>query len=401
MSSKSPRTSRKVETPLDAGIHLLSAVRQIWEEARTQAARTVNTALVRANWLIGRQIVEAQQAGKSRAGYGEELVANLSRTLRAEYGGGFSLTGLKYMRAFFLNYPNLLPMGHAMRDEFSTGSISIEIGKGHALRDQFGQEAGWKPGMLHPSLSWMHYRALLKVDRQDARDFYEIEAIRNGWSGRALERQIDSLLFFRLAKSRDKNGMLALANEGIRVERPVDAIRDPYVLEFLNLPESHHLAETKLETALITKLQDFLLELGSGFAFVGRQKRITLDGDHFYPDLVFYRTRLKCYVVIDLKTAKLNHGDLGQMQLYVRYYDEEVADVGDNPTLGLILCTSKNDQVVRFVLGENDRQIFASRYKLHLPTEEELRAELDREMASLAVEPPSPITTVRERRNQR
>lgn len=202
-------------------------------------------------------------------------------------------------------------------------------------------------------------------------------------SSRALERQVDSLLFFRLSKSRDKKSVLTLANEGLQVEHPLDAIRDPYVLEFLDLPESHRLVESQLEAALLTKLKDFLLELGSGFAFVGRQKRITLGGDHFYPDLVFCHARLKCYVVIDLKTAKLTHGDLGQMQLYVRYFDEEVADPGDNPTLGLILCTDKNDAVVRFVLGKEDQQIFARRYKLHLPTPEELRAELEREMALL------------------
>ena len=198
-----------------------------------------------------------------------------------------------------------------------------------------------------------------------------------------MERQIDSLLFFRLAKSRDKAGVLALANEGMRVVRPMDAIRDPYVLEFLDLPESHRMMESNLEAALISKLQDFLLELGSGFAFVGRQKRITLDGDHFYPDLVFYHTRLKCFVVIDLKTAKLTHADLGQMQLYVHYFDREIAEDGDNPTLGLILCTDKNDAVAQFVLDENNQQIFASRYKLHLPSEAELRAELDRELAQL------------------
>ena len=237
--------------------------------------------------------------------------------------------------------------------------------------------------MLHPDLGWMHYRTLLKVDRRDARDFYEIEAVRNGWSARQLERQIDSLLYFRLAKSRDKKGLLKLANLGQQVEKPVVVIKDPYVLEFLDLPESHRLAETKLEEALISKLQHFLLELGDGFAFVGRQKRITLDGDHFYPDLVFYHTRLKCYVVVDLKAGKLTHGDLGQMQLYVNYHDREVAAADDNPTLGLILCTDKNNAMVRFVLEERNRRIFTSRYKLHLPSEEELRRELTRELEEI------------------
>lgn len=383
MALKSPSAPRKAEPSDLADPGLLAAVRLIWEQARSHAARTVNTAMVKANWLIGRQIVEAQQAGKTRAGYGEELLASLSEALRAEYGSGFSVTGLQHMRAFYLGYPRLIPIQHAVRAELTSALFAGERSIQHALRVEFDGADDWMPGRLHPSLSWTHYRALLKVDRQDARDFYEIEAIRNGWSARALERQISSLLFFRLAKSRDQKGVLALANEGLLVERPADVIRDPYVLEFLNLPESHRLVESELDTALITKLQDFLMELGSGFAFVGRQKRITLDGDHFYPDLVFYHTRLKCYVVIDLKTAKLTHGDLGQMLLYVHYYDEEVAEEGDNPTLGLILCTDKNESVVRFVLGKEDRTIFASRYQFHLPTEEELRAELNKEMASL------------------
>lgn len=176
---------------------------------------------------------------------------------------------------------------------------------------------------------------------------------------------------------------MALASEGQLVSTPIDAIKDPYVLEFLDLPESHRLVESDLENALLSQLQAFLLELGSGFAFIGRQSRLTLDGDHFYPDLVFYHVKLKCYVIIDLKVDKLSHADLGQMQLYVNYYDREVADTGDSPTIGLILCTDKNETVARYVLGEQSRQIFASRYKLHLPSEEELRAELDREIERL------------------
>ena len=198
-----------------------------------------------------------------------------------------------------------------------------------------------------------------------------------------LERQINSFLFERLAKSRDKKGVLALANGGQTLSRPQDAIKDPYVLEFLDLPESHRLVETRIEEALINQLQDFLLELGSGFAFVGRQKRLTLDGDHFYPDLVFYQVKLKCYVVIDLKVGKLTHGDLGQMQLYVNYYDREIAAKGDNPTIGLLLCSEKNNAVVRYVLPQGNEQIFASRYQFALPTEEDLRAEIRRELEQI------------------
>lgn len=223
-------------------------------------------------------------------------------------------------------YPQLLAKQHAVRVVLDVQQIQ------HAVR---GESPGGcdvvQPGVLNPSLSWTHYRTLLKEERQPVRDFYEIESVRNGWSARQLERQMHSFLFERLAKSRDKQGVLALANEGQALNRAQDVIKDPYVLEFLDLPESHRLVESRIEEALINQLQAFLLELGSGFAFVGRQRRLTLDGDHFYPGLVFYHVKLKCYVVIDLKVGKLTHGDLGQMQLYVNYYDREVAAKGDKP----------------------------------------------------------------------
>jgi predicted nuclease of restriction endonuclease-like (RecB) superfamily len=238
---------------------------------------------------------------------------------------------------------------------------------------------------LHPHLSWTHYRTLLRVSRSEARDFYEIEAIRNAWSARELERQINSLLFDRLAKSRDKTGLMRLASHGQELVRPIDALKDPLVLEFLDLPESPRLVESKLEQALIGNLQTFLMELGKGFAFVSRQERITLDGDHFYIDLVFYHTVLKCFVLIDLKVGKLTHADLGQIQFYVNYYDRERRTKGDNPTIGLILCPDKNDAVVKYTLGEQqERNIFTSRYQLYLPTVEELEDELRRELRFLS-----------------
>jgi len=357
---------------------LLVRIRRIWEQAQTQAARSVNTAHVCANWLIGQQIVHAEQGGARRAGYGASLLEALSARLATDYGAGFSVSALRYMRLFFQAYPELLQNHHAVRDESDAGPAIH-----HALRDEFAAGELWRPGQLNAGLSWTHYRALLKIERREVRDFYEIESARNGWSARQLERQIDSFLFERLAKSRDKKGVLALANEGQALNRPQDAIKDPYVLEFLDLPESHRLVETRIEEALINQLQDFLLELGSGFAFVGRQKRLTLDGDHFYPDLVFYHVKLKCYVVIDLKVGKLTHGDLGQMQLYVNYYDREIAAKGDNPTLGLVLCSKKNDAVVRYVLPKGNEQIFASRYQFALPSEEDLRAEIRRELEQI------------------
>lgn len=243
----------------------------------------------------------------------------------------------------------------------------------------------WQPGQLNPNLSWTHYRTLLRVNRAEARTFYEIEAAGNAWSAREMERQISSLLFDRLAKSKDKKGLMRLAIHGQEVMQPIDALKDPVILEFLDLPESPRLVESKLEQALIGNLQTFLLELGKGFAFVSRQERITLDGDHFYIDLVFYHTVLKCYVLIDLKVGKLTHADLGQLQFYVNYYDRERRTEGDNPTLGLVLCPDKNDAVVKYTLGEHlKRNIFASRYQLHLPTEEELQQELRRELRLLA-----------------
>jgi predicted nuclease of restriction endonuclease-like (RecB) superfamily len=358
---------------------LLTAIRHIWESARFQAARSVNSALVQANWLIGKQIVEAEQGGKSRAAYSRQLLKTLSVSLEKEYGSGFSVSALQYMRAFYLGYPALLGIQHA---------AGVELEKQHAVRVESRDATAkpvdaWAPGSLHASLSWTHYRTLLKVERREARDFYEIEAIRNGWSARQLERQINTFLFDRLLKSRDKAGVLALANEGQVLARPLDAIKDPYVLEFLDLPESHRLVESRIEEALISRLQDFLLELGSGFAFIGRQVRLTLEGDHFYPDLVFYHVKLKCYVVIDLKVEKLTHGDLGQMQMYVNYYDREIAGTEDQPTIGLILCADKNDAMVRYVLDDKAKQIFASRYQFQLPSEDALRAEIKREMEEL------------------
>jgi predicted nuclease of restriction endonuclease-like (RecB) superfamily len=223
------------------------------------------------------------------------------------------------------------------------------------------------------------------VDKSKARAFYEIEAIQNSWSARELERQINSLLYERLSLSKDKKGLMRLAKKGQEIQKPADIFKDPVVMEFLGLPASPKLVESELEQALINNLQAFLLELGKGFAFVSRQERITLDGDHFYIDLVFYHTVLKCFVLIDLKVGKLTHQDLGQLQLYVNYYDRDRRTGGDNPTLGLILCTDKNDAVVRYTLGPDQQQkkIFASRYKLHLPTEAELKAELRRELRQL------------------
>lgn len=359
-------------------------VREIIESARVGAARSVNTAQVVSNWLIGREIVEEEQGGKKRAEYGKRLIENLSKRLVRDFGRGYTMRNLETFRAFYLGYPHL-GIPHAVRAELTKSSASTEKGFAAAMAIPHAVRAkSWKPGLLHPNLSWTHYRMLLSVDEPDKRAFYEIEAIKNSWSARELERQAASLLHERLALSRDKKGLMRLALKGHEIQKPADVFKDPMIMEFLGLPESHKLVETKLEQALINNLQAFLLELGKGFAFVSRQERLTLEGDHFYVDLVFYHTVLKCYVIIDLKTSKLTHQDLGQMQLYVNYYDRERRSEGDNPTLGLILCAKKNDAVVKYTLGEDQRKIFASRYKLHLPSEAELRTELRREVKALS-----------------
>jgi predicted nuclease of restriction endonuclease-like (RecB) superfamily len=360
-------------------------VGEILVAAQTGVARTVNTAQVLSHWLIGRAIIEEEQQGQSRADYGDNLLKNLTQRLQIEYGKGFSYANLKLMRQFYLAFPQLLTPNQ----------------KGYALRSLFpntellSSPEPWQPGQIHPNLSWTHYRIIMRVDSLQARSFYQIETLKNNWSSRELERQIGSLLFERLAKSTDKEGLLQLATQGQVIQTPADVFKDPLVIEFLGLPESPRLVESDLEMALINNLQTFLLELGKGFAFIKRQERITIDGDHFYIDLVFYHTILKCYILIDLKVGKLTHGDLGQLQLYVNYYDQERCAPDDNPTLGLILCSDKNDAVVQYTLGpDQQNKIFASRYKLHLPTEAELQAELRREITqmqlNLTPDPSSP-----------
>jgi len=401
------------------GDELYQRICEILESARTSVSRTVNTTQVVANWLVGREIVEEEQKGRKRANYGEELLKDLSKRLTTEYGRGYSFPNLAFFRQFFIEYPSLIPDSpilHALRRESDSSPSSLDSGilyavrresvthcrkgssvksdaarrKSHARRAELlpeilcaSRKESWEPGWLHPNLSWTHYRTLLRVAKPEARAFYEIEALKNNWSTRELERQINSLLYDRLALSKDKKGLMRLATKGQEIQVASDVFKDPVVMEFLGLPESPKLVETKLEQALIDHLQAFLLELGKGFAFMARQKRLTLDGDHFYADLIFYHTVLKCFIIVDLKTGKLTHEDLGQLQLYVNYYDRECRTKGDNPTIGLILCTEKNDAVVRYTLGEGQKKIFASRYKLHLPTEAELRKEMRREVRQL------------------
>ena len=354
MNKDIPPTSGVMTEPIFNVEGLYQRISSHLHQAKSNVLRSIDTELLTAYWNIGKEIVEEEQKGLERAEYGKSIIRQLSERLIKEFGRGYSETNLATIRKFYLTYSGHSNILHAVRTKSSSP--------------------------LQAQLSWTHYRLLMRVPNDEARAFYEIEAIQNKWSSRELERQISSLLFERLAKSKDKEGILSLARKGQEILNPTDAIKDPIILEFLGLPESHKLVESDLEQALISNLQHFLMELGKGFAFVARQKRITLDGDHFYADLVFYHTILKCYIVVDIKVRKLNHADLGQIQLYVNYFDKEVATEGDNPTIGLILCTQKNDAVVKYTLGEKNQQIFASKYQFHLPTEQELEAELRREI---------------------
>ncbi|MBA4699922.1 MAG: DUF1016 domain-containing protein [Ruminococcus sp.] len=319
-------------------------IKSILSEARNKVYKTANFAMVEAYWNIGKSIVE-QQDGEEKAEYGAGLIAELSKQMTADFGKGFTAANLKNMRQFYLTFP-----------------------KSYALRSE---------------LSWTHYRLLMRVENENARQFYIEEAIKSNWSTRQLERQINSFFYERLLSSQNKESVSEEIQKLEPAKVPEDIIRDPYVLEFLGLNPNDDFYENDLEEAMITHLQKFLLELGRGFSFVARQKRITFDGRHFRIDLVFYNYILKCFVLIDLKIGDLSHQDLGQMQMYVHYYERELMNEGDNPPIGIVLCADKSESVVKYTLPENETQIFASKYKLYLPSEEELLRELRREYDAL------------------
>ena len=319
-------------------------IKNILNMARNKVYKTANFAMVEAYWNIGKSIIE-EQGGNEKAEYGTGLLKELSKQMTQDFGKGFTVTNLKYMRQFYLMFPN----GHALRDE----------------------------------LSWTHYRLLIKVENDNAREFYMQEAVKSQWSTRQLERQINSFFYERLLSSKNKEQVAEEIQTLEPAKEPEDIIRDPYVLEFLGLSSNDDFYESDLEQALITHLQRFLLELGRGFSFVARQKRITFDGWHFRIDLVFYNYILKCFVLIDLKVGDLTHQDLGQMQMYVHYFERELMNEGDNPPIGIMLCADKSESVVKYTLPENETQIFASKYKLYLPSEEELLRELNQEYKAL------------------
>jgi predicted nuclease of restriction endonuclease-like (RecB) superfamily len=336
MGTLTPSTDPQLHT-------LLRDLGELIRQSRRQALRAIDAIQVRTCWQMGQHIVEFEQGGLERAAYGQRLLQELAKVLTAEFGKGFDASNLRYMRLFYQAFP-----------------------KCDALRHE---------------LSWTHYRTLLRVDSATARDWYMHEAVTQNWSTRALERQIGTLYYERLLSSQDR---VAVEQEAEAKLAGLDAtprafVRDPVVLEFLGLPNAGTLLESDLEQALMTQLQEFLLELGKGFAFVARQQRISTESKDFYLDLVFYNYLLKCFVIFDLKRGELTHQAIGQMDMYVRMYDELKRGPDDNPTVGIILCTQKDASVVRYSVLQGNEQLFASKYKLVLPSEEELRAELDRE----------------------
>jgi predicted nuclease of restriction endonuclease-like (RecB) superfamily len=365
---------------------LYEKIKCIVDEARKKVNRVVNSAMVDAYWNIGCLIVEEEQKGEKRAEYGTQLLKTLSVTLSRELGKGFDISNLKRMRQFYCLFPISAAVRHQLSEESEKGA-SLQHFSGKQEKSSFMSTQGILPA-LRRELTWTHYKLLIRVENEDARLWYMNEAAECNWSTRALERQINSLYYERLLSSQDKKPVKAEAKEKISQLqiRPEDVLKDPYVLEFLNLRDRSSYRESEFEQSLIDKLHDFLLELGKGFAFVERQQRITTETREFYIDLVFYNYYLKCFVLIDLKTGELSHQDVGQMDMYVRMFDNLKRGKDDNPTVGIILCTEKDETVVKYSVLEESRQLFASKYMLYLPKEEELKAELQRERQLIEIE---------------
>lgn len=332
-------------TPIQMNEKFIADIRNIILSARTAAIRSIDFERVKMYWALGERIFCEEQDQNDRAEYGTYMLKNLADKMETEFGSGFSYRQLAFCRQFYRAYPNM-----------------------NALRSQF---------------NWYKYRLLIQIDDKDKREYYELEAANNNWTGRELERQINSGLYERLLLSNDKESVLEVARKERIPESPTEIIKDPMVLEFLGLRPEATYYEKDLERALITNLQAFLLELGNGFSFVARQKRILLEDDEFFADLVFYNRLLRCFVVIELKTHKITHEDIGQLQMYVNYYDRNEKAPDENPTIGILLCADKNDTLVKYTLPENNNTILASKYQLYLPSEKQLAEQLKIELQEL------------------
>lgn len=345
---------------------LLHNISALLEKARNKVVVAVNQTIVLTYFEIGRMIVKDEQNGENRAEYGKAVLKDLSLHLTERFGKGFSVSNLKQIRQFYIVY-----------SKGQTPSVFLQnpdkqIEKRQTLPDELEIDSKQHPqDSIRFNLSWSHYLKLMRINDINERKFYEIESFKNNWSLRELQRQYDSALYTRLSLSKNKEEIQQLSEKGQIIEKPKDLIKDPYILEFLGLSEKPNYSETELESELIDKLEHFLLELGTGFTFVARQNRITFDEKHFKIDLVFYNRILKCFVLIDLKIGELKHQDIGQMQMYVNYYDREKRIEGENKTIGIILCQDKSEALVRYTLPEDNEQVFASKYFTVLPSKED------------------------------
>jgi len=342
---------------------LYKNIKALVDAARRDVVSIVNTKLVETNFYIGKLIVEHEQSGSTRAGYANKTLQNLSVKLIEQYGKGYSVDNLENMRRFYLLYK-----------KSETASRILSLASTTKKSETVSRKSSIKTSSI---LSWSHYVTLIRIEKEAERQFYEIEAANENWGVRELKRQYNSALYERLVLSRDKKKVKQLSRKGHIIESAQDAIKDPYILDFLALKADSSYTEYDLEAAIITKLEDFLTELGKGFLFVGRQYKITLDDEHFYIDLVFYHRILRCFILIDLKIGELQHKDLGQVQMYVNYFDENIKDKNENKTIGIVLCKTKKESIVKYSLPKNNSQIFASKYKMYLPEKDELKLLMD------------------------
>ncbi len=356
--------------------HLFQRISERIEQSRNEVVRNANAILLINNYEIGRYIVEEEQQGANRAEYGKQVLKELSKLLTEQYGRGWSVENLKLYRKFYKAYSNSVNAFTESNSNWANASAQSNLNIVNAFTKSDSNSANAFTKFKNTKLSWSHYLILMRIENADERSFYEIEALEENWSVRQLQRQVASSLYERLALSRDKEAVMRLAREGQKIQNPTDILKNPFTLEFLGLKAETAYSEKTLETAIISKLQDFLLELGKGFLFEARQKRFTFEEDNFYVDLVFYNRLLQCYVLIDLKIDKLSHQDLGQMQMYVNYYDRYVKQDFEKPTIGILLCKEQDKALVELTLPQN-ANIYASKYALYLPDKKVLQDKLN------------------------
>lgn len=355
--------------------HLVDIISTTYTNGKVVALKAVNTQLLTTYWQIGQHIVEFEQGGKAKATYGKALLENLSKDLKALHGKGFSLSNIKRFRQFYLTYPICAELPHKLQNN----EIQISAELSHQFQNIENQHNTISAELSH-QLSWSHYVELIKIDDPLERSFYQQQAIIENWSTTELIRQKNSSLYLRLASTTDKEGILKLAQQGQVIQQPTDILKDTYVFEFLKIAEPYHLTETDLEQRLITHLQSFLLELGKGFAFIGRQYRITLGNRHHFVDLVFYHRILKCFVLIDLKREEASYQDVGQMNMYLGYFQNEENTESDNPPIGIVLAKDKDELVIQYAMQNISSQLFVQKYQLYLPNEQELRTLIETQL---------------------